>query len=171
MTLRRWWAEIVTDNTDRMHQTRGVDVRTVFYSYSDSDALSKRRAAIAAYLAGETAKAKQKVPPDGFGTVGNYYGTWGRALGFRPEVTAIEVDREVWHQMNRRLTRLQAWQRELRRRKGNKISDDWKRRRIWQGLTMGGLGHEELARLLARSTAAAERQRAKDAQRWSTTAS
>lgn len=164
MSLRRWWAEIVTGNTDRVHQLRGVDVRTVFYSHIDSVALSKRRAAIAAYLAGETAKAKQKVPPDGFGTVGNYYGHWGRALGFRPEVTAFEVDREVWNQLNRRLTRLQAWQRAMRRTKGARISDDWKRRRSWQGLTVGGLGPEELARLLAWSTAAAEHRRVKDAE-------
>jgi hypothetical protein len=40
-----------------------VDVRTVFYGHDDAIALSKRRAAIAAYLAGETAKAKRKVPP------------------------------------------------------------------------------------------------------------
>jgi len=126
--------------------------------------LSKRRAAIAAYLAGETAKAKQKVPPDGFGTVGNYYGHWGRAVGFRPQVTAIEVDQEVWNEMNRRLTRLQAWQRGVCRRKGAKVSDDWKRRRNWQGLTIGGIGPEELARLLAWSTAAAERRKAGDGQ-------
>jgi hypothetical protein len=164
MTLRRWWAEIVTGNTDRMHHVRGVDVRTVFYSHDDAVALSKRRAAIAAYLAGETAKAKQKVPPDGFGTVGNYYGHWGRAVGFRPQVTAIEVDREVWDEMNRRLARLQAWQRGVRRRKGAKVNDDWKRRRDWQGLTIGGLGPEELARLLVWSTAAAQRRKARDAQ-------
>jgi hypothetical protein len=139
----------------------------VFYSHVDAVALSKRRAAIAAYLAGETAKAKQKVPPDGFGTVGNYYGHWGRAVGFRPQVTAIEVDREVWDQMNRRLTRLQAWQRTVRRRKGAQVGDSWKRRRSWQGLTIGGLGPQELARLLAWSTAAAERREAREVQRWS----
>jgi hypothetical protein len=87
MLLRRWWAEIVTGNTDRMHHVRGVDVRTVFYGYNDATALSKRRTAIAAYMAGETAKAKQKAPPDGFGKVGNYYGAWGRSLGFKPQVT------------------------------------------------------------------------------------
>ncbi|MBO0731980.1 MAG: hypothetical protein J2P57_22160 [Acidimicrobiaceae bacterium] len=161
MSLRTWWAEIVTGNTDRMHHVRGVDVRTVFYGYSDTVALSKKRAAIAAYLAGETAKAKQKVPPDDFGTVGNYYGYWGRTVGFRPQVTGFEVDRDVWNQMNRRLTRLQAWQRSIRRRQGGQVSDDWKRRRSWQGITMGGLGPDDLARLLVWSTAAADRQKAR----------
>jgi len=40
-------------------------------------ATGMRRAAIAAYMAGEAAKARQKVPPDGFGTVGRYFGTIG----------------------------------------------------------------------------------------------
>lgn len=168
MTLRRWWAEIVTGNTDRMHHVRGVDVRTVFFSHNDAVALSKKRAAIAAYLAGETAKAKQKVPPDDFGIVGNYYGTWGRAVGFRPQVTAIEVDQDVWEQMNRRLTLLMGWRREVRRRKGAKVSDAWKRRRTWQGLTVGGIGPEDLGRLLARSTAAAARHQAREVEQCST---
>jgi hypothetical protein len=86
-------------------------------------------------------------------------------------VTAIEVDREVWDQMNRRLTRLQAWQRAARGRKGAKLNNGWKRRRSWQGLTIGGLGPEELARLLGWSTAAVERRKAKAAQGWSGAAS
>jgi hypothetical protein len=158
MALRRWWAEIVTGNTDRSHHARGVDVRAVFYSHIDSVALSKPRVAIAAYMAGETAKSGQKVPPLGFGTVGNYYGQWGRLAGFVPRVTDIEVDRAVWDQMNRRLTFLMGWRREVRRAKGGRVSEAWKRRRSWQGITVGGLGPEELARLMARSVAAAERQ-------------
>jgi hypothetical protein len=158
MALRGWWAEIVTGNTDRTHHARGVDVRTVFYSHVDSVALSKPRVAIAGYMAGETAKSGQKVPPVGFGTVGNYYGQWGRSLGFAPRVTELEVDKAVWDQMNRRLTFLTGWRREVRRAKGAKVSDAWKRRRSWQGRTVGGLGPEELARLLAWSVAAAERQ-------------
>jgi hypothetical protein len=159
MTLRRWWAEIVTGNTDRRHYVRGVDVRTVFYAYDDAVVVSKRRSAIAAYMAGETAKAKQKIPPDRFGTVGAYYGTWGRAQGFRPQVRPIEVDRAVWDQLNRRLTFLMAWRREAKRTKGHPVGTDWKRRRSWQGITVGGLGPDELARLMAWSVAAAERQR------------
>jgi hypothetical protein len=94
MTFRHWWAEIVTGNTDRRHHGRGVDVRTVFYSHNDTVALSKRRSAIAAYMAGETAKAKQKVPPDSFGTVGNCYGTWGRTVGSVPRSTASRSTRQ-----------------------------------------------------------------------------
>ena len=122
-------------------------------------ALGKRRSAIAAYMAGETAKFAQKVPPDGFGTVGNYYGQWGRAAGFRPQVTGMEVDQEVWYELNRRLTRLQAWQRAARRAQGAFVSDAWKRRRAWQGLTIGGVGPEELARLLLWSVASVERKK------------
>lgn len=166
MTLRRWWAEIVTGNTDRMHHLRGVDVRTVFYARDDSVALTKKRVAIAGYLAGETAKAAQKVPPDEFGTVGNYYGHWGRSLGFRPDVRAFEVEREVWDELNRRLRFLTGWRREVRRAKGARVGDDWRRRRSWQGITVGGLGPEELARLLAWSTAAAERRKAANLLRY-----
>ena len=58
MELRRWWAEIVTGNTDRRHchHARGVEAWTVFYSRDEAVARSKRRSAIAAYMAGETAK-------------------------------------------------------------------------------------------------------------------
>jgi hypothetical protein len=159
MTLRRWWAEIVTGNTNSRHYVRGVDVRTVFYAHDDAVVLSKRRAAIAAYMAGETAKAKQKVPPEGFGMVGAYYGTWGRDQGFRPQVTPMEVDQAVWHQLNRRLTFLMGWRRAVKRAKGHQVGNEWMRRRSWQGITVGGLGPDELARLMAWSVAAAERQR------------
>lgn len=160
MTLRRWWAEIVTGDTDRRHYVRGVDVKTVFYSHDDAVAHSKRRAALAAYMAGETAKFKQKVPPDGFGAVGNYYGTWGRVQGFKPQVTPIEVDRAVWDQLNRRLSFLMGWKRAVRRSQGKPVGDAWKRRRSWQGITVGGLGPDELARLMAWSIAAVERHQA-----------
>ena len=75
--MLRWWSQIVTDGTVENHARRGVNVRTVFYAHSGQVAMKTRRAAIAAYMAGEASKARQKVPPDGFGTVGRYFGTFG----------------------------------------------------------------------------------------------
>lgn len=58
--------------------------------------------------------------------------------------------------MNRRLTRLDA----LRKRaKGREVSQDAKRRKHWQGLTVGGIGPAEYGKLYARSHAAAVRKR------------
>lgn len=75
--MLRWWSQIVTDGTVENHARRGVNVRTVFFAKDDQVATKTRRAAIAAYMAGEASKAKQKAPPDGFGTVGRYFGTFG----------------------------------------------------------------------------------------------
>jgi hypothetical protein len=88
---------------------------------------------------------------------------WGWTVGFRPQVTGLEVERAMWDEMNRRLTLLQGWRREAKRARGGKVGDSWKRRRSWQGLTVGGLGPEELARLMAWSVAAAERHKARPA--------
>jgi hypothetical protein len=63
---------------------------------------------------------------------------------------------------NLRLTRLMRWRRVARRRQGRTVGG-WKRRRSWQGITVGGIGPPELARLLARaSDAAARRQQHPD---------
>lgn len=81
----RWW-------TPPNHARRGVNVRTVFYAKDDQVASRTRRAALAAYMAGEASKAKQKVPPDGFGAVGRYFGTFGYRSGFKPTVELMEVE-------------------------------------------------------------------------------
>jgi hypothetical protein len=154
--MLRWWSQIVTDGTVENHARRGVNVRTVFFAKDDQVATKTRRAAIAAYMAGEASKAKQKVPPDGFGTVGRYFGTFGYQAGFKPTVELMEVDEDVWHQLNRRLTRLEVLRRHA---KGRPLSDDAKKRRNWQGLTAGGLGPEDYARLYVWAYAAAERKR------------
>jgi hypothetical protein len=157
---RRDVAVVVTDHhggTVDNHARRGVNVRTVFFAKDGTVAQETRRPAIAAYMAGEAAKAGQKVPPDGFGTVGRHFGTFGHRAGFRPVVDLLEIDEDVWLQLNRRLTLLHS----LRRRaKGRPLSEEAKKRRPWQGLTVGGLGPEEYARLYARAHAAATRQRA-----------
>ncbi len=61
--------------------------RAFFYANNDHVAKSMRRSVIAAYMAGEAAKAGQKVPPDDFGTVGRYFGTSATALGSSPPST------------------------------------------------------------------------------------
>ncbi len=152
--LLKMWSQITTGGSVKNHARRGVNVRTVFFSDDGSVATSKRRSAIAAYMAGEASKNRQKVPPLGFGTVGRYYGTFGYQAGFRPTVKNLEVDGEVWGELNRRLTLLDAIRR---RAKGRPISDQAKRRRQWQGLTVAGVGREEFGRLFERSLAAADR--------------
>jgi hypothetical protein len=154
--MLRWWAQIVTGGTVENHARRGVNVRTVFYARNDKVATEMRRSAIAAYMAGEAAKAGQKVPPVGFGTVGRYFGTFGHRAGFRPVVEVMEIDEDVWLERNRRLTLLDS----LRRRaKGRPLSDEAKRRRPWQGLIVGGLGPDEYGRLYARAHAGVVRKR------------
>jgi hypothetical protein len=154
--LLRWWSQIVTDGTVENHARRGVNVRTVFYAKDDAVATGMRRSAIAAYMAGEAAKAGQKVPPDGFGTVGRYFGTFGYQAGFKPTVELLEVDEDVWYQLNRRLTLLDSMRKRAR---GRPVSDDAKKRKHWQGLTVGGVGPDEYGKLYARSYEAAVRKR------------
>jgi len=160
--LLRLWSNIVTDGTDEKHARRGVNVRTVFYANDSSVAQTMRRSAIAAYMAGEAAKAKQKVPPDDFGTVGRYFGTFGHRAGFKPTVELLEVEEDVWQQMNRRLTLLDAMKKRAR---GGPVSDDAKKRKHWQGLTVGGIGPDEYGKLYARSYEAAVRKRERTAAR------
>jgi hypothetical protein len=149
--LLRMWSNITTDGTVANHARRGVNVRTVFYANNDDVAKSMRRSAIAAYMAGEAAKAGQKVPPDGFGTVGRYFGTFGYRAGFKPTVDLLEVEADVWAEMNRRLTRLDALHKLAR---GKEVSEEAKKRKHWQGLTVGGIGPAEYGKLYARSHAA-----------------
>jgi hypothetical protein len=135
--MLRWWSQITTGGTVENHARRGVNVRTVFYARDDAVAATMRRAALAAYMAGEASKATQKVPPDGFGTVGRYFGTFGYQAGFKPAVELLVVEEDVWRELNRRPTLLDA----LRRRaKGRPVGEEAKRRRPWQGLTVGGSG-------------------------------
>jgi hypothetical protein len=106
--MLRCWSQITTGGTVENHARRGVNVRTVFYAHDDDVAAGMRRSAIAAYMAGETAKAGQKVAPDNFGTVGRYFGTFGHRSGFKPTVQLLEVEQDVWAELNRRLTLLDA---------------------------------------------------------------
>lgn len=155
--MLRWWAQIATDSTVENHARRGVNVRTVFYAHDDKVSTETKRAAIAAYMAGGAAKYKQKVPPDNFGTVGRYFGTFGYRSGFRPTVQLLEVDEDVWQQLDRRLTLLDALRRQA---KGRPLSEEATKRRPWQGLTVGGIGPEDFERIYPRAYNAALRRRA-----------
>jgi hypothetical protein len=88
--------------------------------------------------------------------VGRYFGTFGYRAGFKATVDLLEVDRDVWREMNRRLTLLDAVRKRAR---GRPVSDDAKKRRHWQGLTVGGLGPDEYGKRYARAHAAAVRKR------------
>lgn len=163
----RWWSEIVTGGQDEWHAKRGVDVRTVFFSDAAKDATNMTR--VASYLAGEASKWAQKRPPQGFGTVGRYYGLLGRGDGFEPRVQRMQVDATVWDEMAKRLVRRESWRREKRRRAGRMVGEGWKKRREWQGLTASGIGPEEYFRLLRYSEAAAARKAQRSAA-WATPA-
>jgi hypothetical protein len=154
--LLRCWSNITTGGTVENHARRGVNVRTVFFANDSEVAQRMRRSAIAAYMANEASKAGQKVPPDGFGTVGRYFGTFGYRAGFKPTVDLLEVDQDVWREMNRRLTLLDALRKRAR---GRPVSDEAKKRKHWQGLTVGGIGPAEYGKLYARAHAAAMRKR------------
>jgi hypothetical protein len=82
----------------------------------------------------------------------------GYRSGFRPTLELLEIDEDVWHELNRRLTLLDAVRRRAR---GRPVGEDAKKRRPWQGLTVGGLGPEEYGRLYARAHDAAKRRRAR----------
>jgi hypothetical protein len=154
--MRRWWSETVTGGADLGHERRGVAVRAVFYAYDDAVARDMRRSRLAAYMAGEISKSRQKVPPEGFGRVGNYFGYWGRAQGFKPVVEGFFVEVDVGEQLVRRMA---LWYELRQRAKGRPVGRDWRRRRDWQGLTVADVTDEQFGRLLARATAAAVRKR------------
>jgi hypothetical protein len=66
------------------------------------------------------------------------------------------VDQDVWAELNRRLTLLDAIRKRAR---GRPVSDHAKKRRPWQGLTVGRIGPEEYAKLYAQAHAVAMRKR------------
>jgi hypothetical protein len=151
------WSRITTDGQVENHKRRGVNVRAVFFARDSSVVMTMRRSALAAYMAGEAAKMGQKVPPLEFGTVGRYFGAFGEQAGFKPQVERIELPKDEWLQLNRRMTLLDGIRR---RAKGRPPSERSKLRRAWQGLTVGGMSLEDYGRLLVWSHEAAVRRRA-----------
>ncbi|MHB1912817.1 MAG: hypothetical protein ACYCTI_12285, partial [Acidimicrobiales bacterium] len=156
---RTAWAEIVgTTGEVKNHQVRGVDVAVKFWT--EEAAATADRTRVAAYLAREASKWRQKRPPEGFVGVGQYFGRWGRKVGFNPIVEEVEVDRAVAQELERRLARWVGWKlyveshgasRTLHPQTGMFL-------RHWgDGITAFGLGPEQAGRLLRWSQAAAAR--------------
>jgi hypothetical protein len=159
MWARTAWAEIVgTTGEVKNHQVRGVDVAVMFWT--EEVAATADRTRVAAYLAREASKWRQKRPPEGFVGVGQYFGRWGGKVGFNPVVEEVEVDRAVAHELERRLARWVGGKlyveshgasRTLHPQTGMFL-------RHWgDGITAFGLGPEQAGRLLRWSQAGADR--------------
>jgi hypothetical protein len=164
MWIRTAWSEIVgTQGVNQKHHARGVDVAVMFWS--DEVAATTDRTRVAAYLAKEASKWRQKRPPDGFVGVGQYFGRWGRAVGFNPVVEEMPVDRAVAEELERRLARWVGWKLYVQSRGASRTLVPKTRLvlRYWgDGITAFGLGPEQAARLLRWSEAAAARTAARN---------
>jgi hypothetical protein len=164
MWIRTAWSEIVgTQGVNQKHHARGVDVAVMFWS--DEVAATADRTRVAAYLAKEASKWRQKRPPDGFVGVGQYFGRWGRAVGFNPVVEETPVDRAVAEELERRLARWVGWKLYVQSRGASRTLVPKTRLvlRYWgDGITAFGLGPEQAARLLRWSEAAAARTAARN---------
>jgi hypothetical protein len=149
--LREQWSEVVgTAGVDRNHQARGVDLRVWYFGRGE---LVAERMRVAEYLGREAGKESQKQPPEGFVGVGNYYGVFGRALGFEPVEQAVAVDEAVYAALERRLAR--AARLRIRSRGGR--GTNLERRRAGDGVTAFGVGPEEAGRLFRWAVQSVER--------------
>lgn len=101
-------------------------------------------------------RRSRRFPPTSSAPSAATFGTFGYQAGFKPTAELLEVDEDVWRELNRRLTRLESLRRHV---KGRPLSGDAKRRRHWQGITAGELGREDYARLYAWAHATAPRRR------------
>ena len=153
------WSEIVgTAEAGNHHRTRGADVAVMFWT--DEVAATADRTQVAAYLAREASKWRQKRPPEGFTGVGHYYGHWGAKFGFDPIREEVPVDRAVAAELERRLARWVGWKLYVDSH-GRSVTLRPKTSvflRHWgDGITAFGLGPDQAARLLRWSEAAALR--------------
>ena len=160
MWLRNSWSEVVgTQGVLKAHHARGVDVAVSFWS--DEVARTKDRREVAAYMAGESAKWKQKKPPDDFKGVGRYFGYVGRPVGFVPDLDEIVVPHAIAYELERRLERLVRWRiRAKAARYGRTGPITFDLRRAGNGLQVFELKREEVPKLLARCEQAAARKEA-----------
>jgi hypothetical protein len=163
MWIRDAWSEIVgTSGINRNHHARGVDVAVMFWT--DEAATGADRTRIAAYLSKEASKWRQKRPPEGFTGVGQYFGRWGRKVGFNPVAEEVEVDRAVAAELERRLSRWVGWKLFVESHGSSrtlKPKTAMFMRHWGDGITAFGLGPEQAGRLLAWSEAAAARKAAR----------
>ena len=162
MWLRTAWSEVVgTQGVVKAHHARGVDVAVSFWT--DEVARTKDRREVALYMAGESAKWKQKAPPDGFKGVGRYYNYIGKTVGFEPDLSEMVVSHAVAYELERRLERLVRWRILAKRaRYGNNTGPiTFDLRRSGNGVQAFGVKREEVPKLLARCELAAARKEAR----------
>lgn len=156
MWLRTAWSEIVgTQGVVRAHHARGVDVTVSFWT--DEEARTRDRVAVAAYLAGESAKLAQKRPPEGFWGVGRYWGVIGEKYGFVPAVSDVGVPGAVAYELERRMARLV----QARMLKKWDHRGAMGQRRLGSGVMVLNMRPEDTERLLRWSNEAAERKNAR----------
>ena len=163
MWLRTAWSEVVgTQGVSKKHHARGVDVAVMFWT--EEVAATADRTKVAEYLAREASKWRQKRPPDGFVGVGQYFGRWGRKVGFNPVTEEVEVGRAVAEELERRLARWVGWKLFVESKGASRTLKPKTLMflRHWgDGITAFGLGPEQAARLLRWSEAAAARKAAR----------
>jgi len=171
MWIRTAWSEIVgTQGVHQRHHARGVDVAVMFWT--DEIATTADRTRVAAYLAREATKWRQKRPPEGFTGVGQYFGRWGRTVGFNPQIEELPLDRAVAAEIESRLARWVGWKLYVQSwGASGKITPGTTLflRHKGDGITAFGLGPEQAARILRWSVAAAERKQARRRARWTRT--
>jgi hypothetical protein len=161
MWLRNAWSEVVgTQGVLKAHHARGVDVAVSFWT--DEVARTKDRVEVAAYMAGESAKWKQKLPPEDFTGVGRYFNYVGKTVGFKPDESTIVVNDAVAYELERRLERLVRWKIMAKRaRYGHSGPITFDLRRAGNGVSAFGVRRDQVPTLLFRCEAAAARKAAK----------
>jgi hypothetical protein len=161
MWLRNAWSEVVgTQGVLKAHHARGVDVAVSFWS--DEVARTKDRVEVAAYMAGESAKWRQKQPPDEFPNVGRYFGYVGSGLGFKPDERETVVTDAVAYELEQRLARLVRWRIMAKAAKYGRTGPiTFDQRRKGNGVQAFNVRREDVPKLLARCELAAARKAAK----------
>jgi len=164
MWLRTAWAEVVgTQGVLTAHHARGVDVTVCFWS--DAVARTKDRLEVVTYLAGESAKESQKVPPSDFPHVGRYYDSWQGDGSFVPREAEYEFPLDVTREIADRLVRLRRWRIvSERKRRGLDGAGKFDERRPDTGVMVTGqVRGEDFPRLVAWAEASAVRKRVRRA--------
>jgi hypothetical protein len=151
------WSEVVgTAGTGEKHEKRGVDVKVCFWS---EGAAEKDRMEVARYFANESGKLAQKEPPEGFGPVHRYWGTWGKKEGFSSIERTAEVSVDLGAELERRLVFLVRWRlrRQARWRDTEGRVGNFDQRRWGNGVTLFAIRPEDQARLYNWAETAARR--------------
>lgn len=108
-----WWRVVGSGDPD--HRRWGVDVRPCTYGSAEVNA-----ARVADYFWRESGKERQKVPPEGFGNLGRFWGYWGMT----PRYHEQELSREQYVAIRRPVRTLQRKAAGRRVQKSKKSSMD-----------------------------------------------